>query len=153
MSTETQTERDTIAATIIAAEGFHDGDGPIEPESYDDCLYDVGAAEYLILTDAEADERAADYIRETLWAFNAEFLSAYMPEGIDADEIDAIRGDRCEDANDAMVALVNATGSMDDLIRDAIAADGRGHFLGGYDFEEIEHRADDGTYWYAYRVN
>jgi len=31
--------------------------------------------DYLVLTDEEADKAASDYIRDSLWAFNAEFLA------------------------------------------------------------------------------
>jgi hypothetical protein len=87
--------------------------------------------------------------RESVWAFNASFLAGYMPDGIDAEEIDAIRGDRREDANAAMLALI-ATGPSD---LETLASDyGRGHALAHYDGEEseVEHA---GRTWYVYRVN
>src|SRR5688572_8191484 len=88
---------------LLALEAYHHGNGDTgwdkemhAPDPYDECEIDG----HLILTDDEADGRAAEYIRETLWAFNADFLAGYMPVGIGADEVNAIRGDRCEDANE-----------------------------------------------------
>ena len=117
-------------------------------EGYHDTVVEHGSSEYLVLTDEEADQQAADYIRETVWAFNAAFLASYVPNGIDADLIESMRGDQCEGFNDAAVALVKAGRGMDQLIKDAIGADGRGHFLATYDGHEYE-QGD----LYIYRTN
>lgn len=107
-----------------------------------------GLGDWLVCTDTEADEYAEEQIRETLWAFNAEFLAAHTPEGVGAEEIESLRGDRCESANPGVVALVEAGSGMESLIEDAIGADGRGHFIGSYDFEEHESGG-----FFLYRVN
>lgn len=125
----------------------------IEPTTWDDSTFDAFGNTYRVLDDSEADSAVLDETRETLWAFNAEFLAGYMPEGIDASEIDAIRGDRCEDSNAAMLALVGAGPSdLETIARDYAAADGRGHALAGYDGEEheVEHA---GRTWFIYRTN
>lgn len=116
-------------------------------------LYCVGrdgnhSAEYLVLTDEEADQQAAEYIRETVWAFVPDFLASYVPDGIDADHIESMRGDQCEGFNDAAVALVEAGRGMDQLVKGAIWADGRGHFLATYDGDECQ-QGD----LYIYRTN
>ena len=41
-----------------------------------DEVEDFDNDDYLVLTDEEADEKAADYIKDSLWAFNASFLSS-----------------------------------------------------------------------------
>lgn len=106
-----------------------------ELHNYQDNMFsDLEGNEYLVLTDDEADQVAADYIRESLWAFNAGFICHYMPNGIGPDEVEAIRGDRCESANSAFEALVGD--NIDDLIEDAISADGRAHFMNTYDGQE-----------------
>ena len=108
-----------------------------------------GLGEYRVLTDEEADEAVEEYTRETLWAFNPEFLSAYIADGqLSGRDVAGIIGDRCEDANPALLALVGKR--LPDLVGDAVAADGRGIFLAGYDFEENE--SEDGTF-YVYRTN
>lgn len=154
MTTETeptQEERNAAATAIIHAQGWHDDETEtLDPETYDATRYDAGAAEFLVLTDDEADTLAAADIKKSLWAFNADFLAGYMPEGIDAEEINAIRGERCEGANSAMLALVGDR--LEEVTEEAIAADGRGHFLSGYDGDEIE-QEHGGRLWYAYRTN
>lgn len=108
---------------------------------------------HLVLTDDEADEMAAEYIEESLWAFNASFLAGVT--GVDEEVFKAIQANnRCEDNNEAMLRLVGD--DLDQLIRDAIGADGRGHFLNNYDGNELEINLYDVTgtneYFYVYRV-
>ena len=127
-------------------------------EGYHDTVVEHGSSQYLVLTDEEADQQAADYIRETVWAFVPAFLASYVPDGIYAEHIDAMRGDQCEGFNDAAVALVKAGRGMDELIKGAIGADGRGHFLATYDGIEREQRRypfDCGglEFLYIYRIN
>lgn len=153
-TTDIETQRAAALLAHLQANGYADIDADdIEPTTYDETSFDTPGQEWRALTDEEADEAAAEYIRETLWAFNASFLVSYMPEGIGGEELDAIRGDRCEDANGAIVALVNAGPSdFDELVSEAIGADGRGHFLAGYDFEEHE-QEHAGRTWFLYRTN
>lgn len=108
--------------------------------------YELGSKEYLILTDNEADEKAREYIKDSLWAFNASFLSGFcdMPE-----EMFTAVKDKCEDANEAVLQCVErADGGLNAFVEEAISADGRGHFLSGYDGNENE----EGEY-FIYRVN
>jgi hypothetical protein len=114
-------------------------------DRYDESLYTLANEEYLVLTDSEADERTADYIRETLWAFNPSFLCNYLPKGVTEDVVRILQ-DKCEGANEPLLAMVDDR--LDDLIQDAIGADGRGHFVNNYDGEE--HEAGE---YFIYRVN
>ena len=104
--------------------------------TYDDCIFNWQGEEYLVVTDAEADERAAEYIRASVWAFQASWIADFTPEGIDTEEIESLRGDRCEAVNKGLIALINAGTGMQAFIDASIAADGRGHFLSRYDSEE-----------------
>lgn len=97
-----------------------------------------GLGEFLVLTDDEAQEMAEEYVRQSIWAFRPDFLAHYTPDGIESDTIELVRNGQCEDANDALTALVEAGGSFKIFVEEAIAADGRGHFLSTYDGEEIE---------------
>ena len=109
--------------------------------------YDAEGGEYMVLTDVEADEMAADYIADTLWAFNPSFLTGYGAfVELEPEDIERLRGDRCEGINGAFRRMVGD--DLEELIRDAIAADGRGHFLSCYDGEELE----EGD-WFIYRTN
>lgn len=104
---------------------------------------DVG--DFLVLTDSEADDAVREYIKESVWAFNADFLASHI-EALDADDITRLRGDKCEDINDALIKLID---DFDSFVDDAVSADGRGHFLSGYDGDELELEGD----LYAYRVH
>ena len=109
-------------------------------------IYSFGHEEYMILTDDEADEKVAEYIKETVWAFNPSFLSCHS--GIDEDVFKLLQ-EKCESANEAILKLIK---DFDHFVEDAIASDGRGHFLSGYDGEENDHEHDNETY-YIYRTN
>jgi hypothetical protein len=74
-----------------------------------------------------------------------------MPEGLTADDIEAMRGDRCESVNDAFLALVGD--NFDRLVEDAIAADGRGHFLNTWDGEEYDLEDESGrVVFFGYKL-
>jgi hypothetical protein len=123
--------------------------GEIERRDYDGAFI-VGNKEYLVLTYDEADAAARDYILDSLWAFNPDFLAPYVDYDGDMDAlIDTMRAAQeklCESFNPIALALVKPR--LEDVIRDAICADGRGHFLAGYDLKEIE-MGD----LFVYRVN
>ncbi len=145
----TQEERDAAARIIIGGQGFWNPGEDLEMLSYGVYTYDAGAAEYMILTDAEADETTADYIKDSLWAFRPSFLVNYIPEGVTEDVLQMI-AEKCEDGNPAMIALIGDR--LEEVISDAIATDGRGHFLSSYDGEEVE-GFSAGVYWFGYRTN
>lgn len=116
-----------------------------QPTQNDD---DVYSDDYLVLTDSEADEKAADYITDSLWAFNAEFLSGET--GIDVEVFKAIQDNgKCEDNNQSIESCID---DMDGFIQAAISADGRGHFMSTYDGEEYEETVNGETY-FIYRIN
>ncbi len=119
----------------------------ITPE-YENC-YAVGGREYRVLTDSEADDAAHNYCKDTIWAFNPEFLVKYVPKGITVKVIEALQ-DSCEDGNDGILAWVGD--NLDDLVEAAIEADGRGHFLSGYDGLELK-RTIGGELFFIYRTN
>lgn len=106
--------------------------------------FEIIGQEYKVYTDEEADEAAADYIKESLWAFNPEFIlehSAASEETTAREDEEIIKAIRmvqesiCESANALVKALIS---DIDTFIEDAIDADGRGHFLSSYDGEEHE---------------
>lgn len=106
---------------------------------------------YICLTDEEADKKAADYIKDSLWAFNASFLSEQT--GLDAEVFEAIANNgKCESNNDTLYNLISKMGDIESFISDAISADGRGHFMSSYDGEETEETINGETF-YIYRMN
>tara|TARA_B100000282_G_scaffold290972_1_gene262617 strand:- start:525 stop:929 length:405 start_codon:yes stop_codon:yes gene_type:complete len=108
----------------------------------DDHYYTYGNEEYMVLTDDEADDKVAEYIKETVWAFNPDFLASHS--GIDREVFEKLQ-DSCETANDAIFKLIK---DFNKFVQEAIATDGRGHFLSGYDGNENE-QGD----FYLYRTN
>ena len=116
-----------------------------EIEHCGDMIFEVGGEEYLVCTDSEADDYAADYIKESLWAFNVGFIIDHSKLPYEAEEmISSFCGEACEDANETIRAMIT---DMDEFIEDAIGADGRGHFMNSYDGEENE----EGEF-YIYRM-
>jgi hypothetical protein len=104
--------------------------------------------DYLILTDEEADEKAKEYILDSLWAFTPNFLSHVT--GIDSEVFEAIQNNgRCESNNDAILSTVD---DEDALVDEAIRWDGRGHFLNPYNGQENEETVN-GVAYFIYRQN
>lgn len=111
--------------------------------------FSVGAKEYLVLTDEEAEERVTDYIKDSLWAFKASFILGECGLPLSGEEsLETMQKKSCEGANDFILALVENTCGLEQFIEDAISADGRGHFLSSYDGEENEQNG-----YYIYRTN
>lgn len=115
---------------------------------YDELDFD--GQECVLCTYEEAEKRAKDYILDTVWAFNASFISSHS--GIDSDIIAAVQAnDKCESNNDLLLKIIN---DKDYFVSDAIGCDGLGHFLNTYDGECQELGKDkQGVYWVAYRTN
>lgn len=109
--------------------------------------FEYGNREYLVLTDAEADEKAGEAIRESAWAFNYSFLCGHSKAiaEIPQKDYEAMAGKLCESFNKAVLAMID---DVDHFIQDAIGADGRGHFLSSYDGNE-----EDQDGYYIYRTN
>lgn len=115
-----------------------------------DDSFEYGREGYLVLTDDEANEKTKEYILDSIWAFRADFLAAHLKDGINQDVVELIQSnDKCEDNNEAIKSLIE---DIDHFVSDAIACDGRGHFLSTYDGEENEINAG-GKLYYIYRTN
>lgn len=141
------TEIDSEPLAVLAAYLEVDPEDLEEQEwgHYGLSLFADTVHEWAIGTDEEANAACLAYCEETLWAFKASFLLGYMTAGLREKDIETIQ-ERCEDANPAIRALVGE--SLSWLVRDAIGADGRGHFLSSYDGNEIEAQG-----FYIYRIN
>ena len=135
---------ETTALSTLAAYLECDTEDLIE-SSHQGGRFEYGNKEYLCLTDSEADEVVKEYIRESVWAFNASFLASMT--GLD-EEMFVFASEKCESANDSILRTIEKTCGLDEFVSAAVSADGRGHFLSGYDGNENEH----GDY-YIYRVN
>jgi len=128
---------------IVLAHYLVEGDN--RPD-YDEAQNDYDNQDYLVYTDEEADEAVREEIEESLWAFTPSFLSAHT--GVD-EEVFVALADRCEVNNDSYKRMIK---DFDAFVDDAVACDGRGHFLAPYDHEENEITFNGITY-YIYRRN
>ena len=101
--------------------------------------YAIDGTEYAIASDYDTAEQAcSEYIKETVWAFNAEFLASHI-DALDAGDIGRLQG-ACESCNEALLKLID---DVDEFVSDAISADGLGHFLSPYDGETVEIKETD----------
>lgn len=122
----------------------------IKVSSYDNNVFETDDAEYLVLTDKEANKYAKDSILESAWAFNTWFILDNLNSKFkDADrdtleEIIKLAQEKCEGGNDIILGMITKRSFVDE----AIQYDGRGHFLSSYDGEESEQ-----DNYYIYRTN
>lgn len=133
--------------TVLANNSRPDYVGNLGGDHYGLKVYEIDGGEYALAIDYDdAESSCKDYIRESVWAFNADFLASHI-NALDADDIERLRGDACESCNDALLKLID---DFDALVSDAISADGLGHFLSPYDGDMIE---IDGTDVLLFRIN
>ena len=109
---------------------------------------EADGSEFLVLTDEEADAKAYEEIEESLWAFNADFIIDMCGFSGGEKSLIAMQRESCEDCNEFIKAMIEGTCGMDSFVESAIESDGRGHFISGYDGEEVEQ--DE---YFIYRVN
>lgn len=121
---------------------------------YDSNTFEYDGEEYMVLTDAEANAYVAAYIKDSFWAFNTKFILEHskLEHWNEKTEhaFKTMQSALCENANEIVLAIIE---DVDEFIEDAVEADGRGHFISGYDGEEHEETDDDGITHYIYRVN
>lgn len=143
-------------ALIVALNITVDEAADIEQDAKDH--FTIDGAEYLVLTEQEADDKAKEEIERSLWAFNADFILNHNSnsQNMDCYEYEAAlkalkdaQGKSCENLNGLMRCLID---DFDEFVEDAIMADGRGPFISTYDGREEEVRIGD-TWYYIYRTN
>jgi hypothetical protein len=100
------------------------------------CGGDSDGEEYAVAdTDDEAQTAAVECARESLWAFNTEYLGGEL--GWESNQITSIKkmqSELCEDAQPIILQLLGD--KAEEILTNAVDMDGRGHFLSGYDGEE-----------------
>ncbi len=136
--------------------------GDITKERYDSygmALFSIGNRQFAVGTDSEADEACEQYVCDSAWAFNANFIleECGLPREL-SEPIQAWQEKECEGANDGILTLIKKTCGIERFTQSAVSADGRGHFLSSYDGEEnSETIVLDGTgdrcEFFIYRVN
>jgi hypothetical protein len=130
-------------------------------EGYNESNFKVFGNEFNIFTEEEREEAIAEYIKESLWAFNASFIlqnshirwnNQHEYSQIEK-ALKEMQEKLCESANPLILVLIK-----NNFVKNAIEADGYGHFLSGYDGKENEEYIKDienqtGQYFYIYRQN
>lgn len=112
--------------------------------------FEVIGNEYKVLTEEEADEAAREEIKESVWAFRAEYIlhhttfyetSSQREDEIFCKALEHMQGQLCESAGPVIMALIK---DFETFASEAIRDDGRGQFIAHYDGEE--HESADGKY-------
>ena len=136
MSVSKKSPRIKALTKYLEENGDEVWDGQLKPSNYDPQLIVFGSREYLVLSDKEADKRAAEYIKDSIWAFNPTFIASHARIGYDH-AITVVKSlqPQCESANEPITALIK---NMKSFVSDAIRDDGRGYFISHYDGEENE---------------
>ena len=143
---------DNLTDRAAALVEFLDDGTEIEDVTWEDhgdiILLTIGKREYLVLTDEEADKVAEERIKDSLWAFRSDFICTFCGLNDTATilAIEKMQEKLCESANPIIERLIGE--EMSDFIKEAISADGRGHFMSSYDGYEIEQGA-----FFIYRQN
>lgn len=102
-------------------------------------VYSTPDGEFAVGDDLQCDLAVRSYIESCVWALNAEFVLKCCDLPLElTDAIRSFQSKQCEDANDALLALVNKTCGIERFTDRAIDADGRGHFLASFDGDENE---------------
>ena len=123
--------------------------------------------DFLVCSDKGRDQEARKHVRDSLWAFNADFISYHTKGTLGRGAIDALKAAQeklCEGANELVFSMLK---SFSKFCADAVRADGYGHFLSPYDGNEDEIEVKPGVLdrmiadtdakvsrtFYAYRTN
>lgn len=110
----------------------------ITTATYNSNIFYYYNQEYLVLTDEEAEEEAKKEIKNTLWAFNSDFIIEHSKIEYNERVVEILRkmqSELCEGCQEFIEALIE---DFNEFCADALDADGRGHFLSYYDGAENE---------------
>ena len=130
------------------AEELKCSENEIMNDTQDKNVFVVDKAEWLVLTDDEANKYVKENIENSAWAFNASFIIENSKLPYEAEEmLVSFQEKECENANDTILALID---DIDKFVENAVDADGRGHFLSSYDSKE-RMQTIDGIDYYIYK--
>lgn len=123
--------------------------GKITESKYEENCFECDGAEFLVLTDDEAEQKAYENIEDSVWAFKSEFIHKHsIFQGNNREnELKVIKAisSLCENGNEPMKCIIH---NFENFVDDAIEQDGRGCYIADYDFKEYE---EDG--FYIYRIS
>jgi len=104
----------------------------------------MAEGDYQLMSLEDAESAAQESIGQMLWAFSPRFLAGYT--GIDI-SIFELLADKREDANEAILSLIESNGSLQEFADEAIVADGLGYFLSSYGGDYFELPGSDLISW------
>jgi len=105
----------------------------------------MGGTDYYDVHNEESRDFAVrEYINESLWAFNADFIISHTSTEIRPEELQKMQETMAESANGIIAGIIT---DIDIFINDAINEDGYGHFLSTYDGKEHELELGGETYF------
>jgi hypothetical protein len=103
------------------------------------CEFNRGNQSYLVMDANEVDDAVKEYVKDSVWAFNASFIVSHCNLPWEMEEIiTAYQSEKCEDANKMLLALIHKCGNFDEFVKEAVEEDGAAHFLSSYDGKEHE---------------
>jgi predicted house-cleaning noncanonical NTP pyrophosphatase (MazG superfamily) len=127
-------------------------DAEVQDKFYEMIENDYVGSEFTVMTEEEREKAVRDYIKESAWAFNTNFIIDHSNIEYNnriEKSLKKMQEELCEDANEIILALIN---DFDEFVEDAVNSDGYGHFLSQYDGEESEIEIN-GTLYFIYRNN
>jgi formylmethanofuran dehydrogenase subunit D len=112
-------------------------------EGCNESNFKVYNKEYNVFNEEEREKEVTNYIKDSAWAFNADFIIMNSriewngnPEFKKIEKtLKEMQEKLCESANPLILALIE---DLDLFVKSAVDADGYGHFLSSYDGEEQE---------------
>lgn len=108
-------------------------------------VIDSDENDIVVIHESYITEAVEDVIMESLFAFDPWFLA----DMTDQPEIIFRKlSELCEDANDAIFAIIESTCGFSEFCREAVDNDGFGHFLAGYDGHTNEFELDGECYYF-----
>lgn len=111
----------------------------IEVCSYSNNMLKIGEnKEYLVVNEKERANEVKEYIENSLWAFTPSFLAQETDQSLLAVYEAFMKAQLFENANEAILCLVEKFNGLDSFVESAVSADGYGQFLSPYDGTEIE---------------
>lgn len=130
-------------------------------QGYNKNNFEVFNREYNVFTETEREKAVKKDIKETIWAFNADFILDHT--GIERNKqvekaFQEIQNNMCESCNELFLAMIK---NFNKFYQDAVRADGYGLFLSSYDGNENEivltgkskKYGQINKYYYIYRQN
>lgn len=133
---------------IALAEYFGVGVQDIVEIDYD--IFKIDGIYYYVLNEDEANDRAEEYIRDTIWDFRPRYLADCTDLPEELFEVLA-EHNRYEFNGYIIEQIIDKTCGMQYFIERTISGGGRGHFLNFYDGVEHEIGRVGDEYFYAYR--